>query len=73
MTAAAAAAAAAALGVRSCLLVTTTLAAINIGPVAVEDIVIARAGDKIGQDLSVLWGESSCEGKDGDRKKGQVV
>ena len=34
-------AAAAALGVRSCLLVTTTLAAINIGPVAAEDIVIA--------------------------------
>jgi hypothetical protein len=35
------AAAAAVLGVRSCLLARTTLAAIHIGPVAAEDIVTA--------------------------------
>jgi hypothetical protein len=34
-------AAAAVLGVRSCLLARTTLAAIHIGPVAAEDIVTA--------------------------------
>lgn len=66
-------AAATVLGVRSCLLARTTLAAIHRGPVAAEDIVIARAGDKIGQHLSVLWRKSCCEDQDGGRKKGQMV